>query len=460
MILLRPGDPDTLLLAGRVKADTIDLATLPTPYYLPHRGGSNVFPEETREAFRGAVALGCSHLELDVHALADGAGGVNYDSTVDRVMVASGSVDKFTSGTWQQQVVDASAWFSPAWANTQPVLFDEVARDFGGKVILHPEAKIDSRAGQAITRSVQKYGIQRSVVVWTFYLQFLEGANNAIAAGLTCGYISPTGSADPTTLNAAYTHYMVDKDACTDARITELVATGRKIHVYTVNRRVDRDRYLALGVTGLVTDEPVYLAGDGPWRRTTDPFLSATYYHGQLSGVLARGTFVGTGRLYLSDAGAKVFILQGWAGEIAKKATTYQIACTFTIDAAGTNLTNWLAVFFAAPTDSAYTDNSVATENGYLVLLRLNGQMNLYKRVNGVVTLLTTITGAAITTGSVVPMRIQVSPTAVTVTRDDVTVDNVVTSTDTTQRGGYFHFGRNDGGSAGLRCSVASVAIT
>jgi len=408
------------------------------------------------------VALGSNHLELDVTALADGAGAVLHDPTVDRTLVATGPPDKFTAGTWQQQVADASAWFLPSWLNTQPVLFDELARDFGGKVVLHPEAKLDARAGQAITRSVQKYGIQRSVVVWTFYSSFLEGAGNAIAAGLICGYVSPSGSADPTTLNAAYTHYMVNKDSCTDARITELVATGRRIYVHTINRRVDRDRYLALGVAGLVTDEPAYLPGDGTWRRTTDPFLSATYYHGQLSGVgvLDRGTFVGTGRLYLGNTGGKAFFLQGWAGELANKAATYQIACTFTMDVAGSSLTNWLAAFFAAPTDSAYTDNSVATENGYLVLLRLNGQMNLYKRVNGVVTLLTTITGAAITTGSVVPMRIQVSPTAITVTRDDVTVDNVVTSTDTTQRGGYFHFGRNDGGNVGLRCSVASVAIT
>jgi len=460
VILLRSGDPDTLLLAGQVKANTIDLATMPTPYYLPHRGGMNVFPEETLEAFRGAVALGCSHLELDVQALADGAGGVHYDATVDRTMVGTGNVDKFTSGTWQQQVIDAGAWFSPAWANTQPVLFDELARDYGGRVILHPEAKGSARAGQTITRSVQKYGIQRSTVVWTFVSSYLEGAGNAIAAGLTCGYLSTNGSVDPTTLDPAFTHYMVHKDSTTDARVTELVATGRRIYVWTVNRRVDRDRYLALGVSGFVTDEPAYLAGDGPWRRTTDPFLSATYYHGQLTVVSGRGTFIGTGRYYLGETTGRAYFLQGWAGEIAKKATSYQIAYTFTVDAAGTDSLNWLAVFFAAPTDVSYADSGAAAENGYNVILRMNGQMTLFRKVNGALTQLSTVTGAAITTGSVVPMRIQVSPTAITVTRDDITVSNVVTSTDTTQRGGYFHFGRNDLNSAGLRCSVASVAIT
>jgi len=458
MILLRPRDPDTLL-AGQ-NTSVIDLATLPPPHYLPHRGGLNVFPESTREAFRGATAVGCIHLEFDVVALADGAAGIHHDTTVDRTMVATGSPDKFTSGTWQQQVVDASAWFLPSWANTQPVLFDELARDYGGKAVLHPEAKLDARAGQAITRVVQKYGIQRSVVVWASSSPFLEGEGNAIAAGLTCGCISPSGSVDPTTLNAAFTLYMVNKDVCTDARVTELVATGRRIYVYTVNRRVDRDRYLALGVTGIVTDEPAYLAGDGPWRRTTDPFSSATYYHGQSSSVADRGTFVGTGRFHLGNAGGRAFFLQGWAGEIAKKATTYQIACTFTMDVAGSTLTNWLAVLFATPTDAPYLDNGSASENGYNVILRLNGQMNLYRRINGALTLLSSVTGAAITTGSVVPIRVQVSPTAVTVTRDDITVDNVVTSTDTTHRGGYFHFGRFDGVDAGLRCSVASVAIT
>ncbi|MFN8039912.1 MAG: glycerophosphodiester phosphodiesterase [Acidimicrobiales bacterium] len=51
------------------------------PRVVAHRGASRAFPENTVEAFRGAVTLGADGIELDVRRCADGTLAVHHDPT-------------------------------------------------------------------------------------------------------------------------------------------------------------------------------------------------------------------------------------------------------------------------------------------------------------------------------------------------------------------------------------------
>lgn len=57
----------------------------PRPLAIAHRGGSLEAEENTLPAFAHAVALGYSHVELDVHATRDGAVVVHHDRTLARI---------------------------------------------------------------------------------------------------------------------------------------------------------------------------------------------------------------------------------------------------------------------------------------------------------------------------------------------------------------------------------------
>lgn len=57
-----------------------------------HRGGAQLWPENSLRAFAGAVALGVDLVELDVHAAADGGLVVIHDPTLDRTTEAQGPV--------------------------------------------------------------------------------------------------------------------------------------------------------------------------------------------------------------------------------------------------------------------------------------------------------------------------------------------------------------------------------
>ena len=81
------------------------------PVVIAHRGGADLWPENTLRAFQGAVDLGARVLEMDVHQTADGVPVVIHDETVDRTTNATGRVIDFTLE--QLRELDAAYRFSP-----------------------------------------------------------------------------------------------------------------------------------------------------------------------------------------------------------------------------------------------------------------------------------------------------------------------------------------------------------
>src|SRR5690606_12064194 len=66
------------------KIDRIKFSDLQEPIYIAHRGGANIFPENTLEAYEGCISMGVNIIELDVQQLADGALAIMHDTTMDR----------------------------------------------------------------------------------------------------------------------------------------------------------------------------------------------------------------------------------------------------------------------------------------------------------------------------------------------------------------------------------------
>lgn len=67
------------------------------PLFVAHRGGAALWPENSMEAFRGAVALGAPLLELDVHLTADGHVAVIHDPALERTTTGAGPVSRATA---------------------------------------------------------------------------------------------------------------------------------------------------------------------------------------------------------------------------------------------------------------------------------------------------------------------------------------------------------------------------
>lgn len=83
----------------------------PRPLCFAHRGGAGLWPENTLEAFRGAIELGCTHLETDVRMTRDGQIVLFHDPTLERTTDGVGAVSAYTLE--QLRRLDAGYRFSP-----------------------------------------------------------------------------------------------------------------------------------------------------------------------------------------------------------------------------------------------------------------------------------------------------------------------------------------------------------
>ena len=66
------------------------------PLIIAHRGGADIFPENTMVAFEGAAMLGVDVLEMDFHLTSDNYLITMHDSTVDRTTNGTGPVREMT----------------------------------------------------------------------------------------------------------------------------------------------------------------------------------------------------------------------------------------------------------------------------------------------------------------------------------------------------------------------------
>ena len=84
------------------------------PILIVHRGGSLEAPENTLAAFRHAIELGMSYVELDVQMSRDGELVVIHDETLDRTTSGHGPVCQ--PHLAELRKLDAGSHFGPQYA--------------------------------------------------------------------------------------------------------------------------------------------------------------------------------------------------------------------------------------------------------------------------------------------------------------------------------------------------------
>lgn len=439
----------------------LNVNNLATPVILGHRGGGALAaPDGTIESMRAHVGYGYPAIDCgDFRATLDGGSVCMHDSTLDRTTSMTGNVSDVSLAALMNGTVDASSWFGGGWLDTKIPTWGQIVGEFGGKVVIFPEAKDDVSA-QNIARTVAALKLGKSCVVGAFDIPKVLPA---IAAGAEGCVASPDATADPAALKAQGINFVsVDHALASLANIDNLIAGGMKVLVYPLVRQNEFDRYTGRNIWGFLLDDPLYTSRNyTAYRKLVAPWVkSGTFYSGHIpvtnSPDANRGTFVGTPGAYRWKQTLDGFVLQGWGSPIANAAGTYSITIPITYDTLPSDMSRWKGIFVCAPQDLAYNNQGAATENGYLILMRASGAMAIFKITNGVGTTGPTATTAAVTAGGTATVRVDVTPTTVTATRTDVA--GSVSMTDSTFRGGYFYLGQT-GIAQGLTTSVGAVTI-
>jgi glycerophosphoryl diester phosphodiesterase len=127
-----------------------------------HRGASRYAPENTLPALQQAIRLHADLVEFDIHTTADKHFVLLHDAKLDRTTSGRGPVSQATFEA--VAVLDAGAWFAPAYVGTKVPELDAFLTAIAG----HADLYVDAKAIEplALAERLSAHGLGESGVVF------------------------------------------------------------------------------------------------------------------------------------------------------------------------------------------------------------------------------------------------------------------------------------------------------
>lgn len=249
-------------------AGPLTVSALPRIVHTAHRGGAREVPENSMSGLMAAYARGTAQvLDLDTRMLRDGTMVVMHDATLNRTTYTGGPVRALDRRDWQGVRLRPRAGLPGSWHAERPPTLAEVLDRFGGRVVLMLEAK-DPRSLPTLAAMIKAHGLTRSVLVNS---NRPAVARRAHRMGLVA-QLWRSARQMRTDRPERWRSFVEVLDVDHRARDRDLVRAARsgipRVWAHTVVTPAQRDRALALGCDGIITDAPGRLARAGSWART------------------------------------------------------------------------------------------------------------------------------------------------------------------------------------------------
>jgi len=254
---------------------------------IAHRGGAEIFPENTIPAFLGSAKLGADILEMDVHRTADGIPVVIHDETVDRTTDGSGPVAGFTLDALKK--LDAGYRFrSPDSPGefpyrgrglTVPTL-REVFSALPARHLIVEVKEDDPAAADAVIALVREFGREEITLSASFHRDVLSrfrrkapeiathASEGEVTLFLPAAWLGLEGLLTPD-----YGAFLVPpREGAVPVTTRRFIKAARNRNIFTaawtVNDPAEMRDLLGKGIGGLVTDRPdlaLELVRDSSW---------------------------------------------------------------------------------------------------------------------------------------------------------------------------------------------------
>ncbi|MBK8985893.1 MAG: glycerophosphodiester phosphodiesterase [Chloroflexi bacterium] len=221
------------------------------PLVIGHRGASADAPENTMAAFALALTQGADGIEFDVQLSADGVPVVMHDADVTRMTTGDGRVANLSLAALQS--------LEMAQGQRIPTL-DDVLGAFGRQLLYNIEVKDfgwrERGTETAVADRIRAHHLKDNVLVSSFNPLALRRLRRCLPPGVPIalirdagwrqyGYLLADGAAD-------HPHH-----ALVDARYMAWARQrSYRVNVWTVDDPAEARRLAALGVHGLITNQP------------------------------------------------------------------------------------------------------------------------------------------------------------------------------------------------------------
>jgi len=253
-----------------------------------HQGGAREGPSSTLWALERAIAAGADALELDVHATADGQLVVCHDATVDRTTNGTGAIAQLTLAELRR--LDNAHWWLPGEVvdhDREPseyplrgrapddgalvvATLDEVLASFPDTYLnldIKQTAPAVAAYEEALARALRANGRVDDVIVASFNDEATDSFRTfapeiATSAGTmaTAAFwrAAHEGSPPP-----ALPHVALQVPVATmgvtvldDVLVRVAHECGLAVHAWTIDDAAEMRRLIALGVDGIMSDQP------------------------------------------------------------------------------------------------------------------------------------------------------------------------------------------------------------
>jgi glycerophosphoryl diester phosphodiesterase len=246
---------------------TASAQTAPATLLAAHRGGAQLWPENSLLAFRNATALGADYLEFDVHETRDGELVVMHDPTLNRTSTGTGPVRlRDLAELRPLRLKDRTGAVT---GEPVPTLDEVVRLGAEGERQLLLEIKVDEQGGrypqieEKVLAILDRHAMAERVVVMAFEEPTWRRVRE-LRPGIRAGALYSGRSLQGRSLAATL-------DECQRAGVAfvglqfalvtpEVVAQARRaglaLGAWTVNDRDALARVIALGPAIVISDRP------------------------------------------------------------------------------------------------------------------------------------------------------------------------------------------------------------
>ncbi|HBA39710.1 MAG: hypothetical protein A2W66_10935 [Deltaproteobacteria bacterium RIFCSPLOWO2_02_56_12] len=227
---------------------------------IAHRGSSGSYPENTRLAFEKAIEAGADMIEMDCRLSKDGHVVVIHDDRLDRTARAKG----FVKGKTLRQLkkLDVGAWLKKSFKGERIQTLEEILEIVSGKVEINLEIKSVLRGPLGIELKVlfivSHFDYLERAIFSSFDYQSLRRLRE-LAPDVRIGVLYGAGIKDnpfqaAREMNAYSLH--IQREFATPHFLEEARELGLKSFVWTVNEVKEMEKFLSLGVDGIISDFP------------------------------------------------------------------------------------------------------------------------------------------------------------------------------------------------------------
>ncbi len=247
----------------------------PKVIIMAHRGASLRAPENTLASFRKALDLRAKYLELDVHLSKDDAVVVIHDAKVDRTSNGKGYVANHTCEELKK--LDVGSWYDASFRGETIPLLQEVIALTGNDINLVIELK--TKDGQLYPTLVPRLltiindcGIKNRVLLQSFHREYLQEILKMDPEIKCCQLYVGSYTVPPMYIDSkVHVGYFHETEGVYAVNLfyafinPGLVAyyhnKGIKVYCYTLDDKIKALKAIAMGIDGIVTNDPLLLSG-------------------------------------------------------------------------------------------------------------------------------------------------------------------------------------------------------